>query len=284
MNKENMMNLKNAFTLLVVGLISTPATGTDLSISIRSKCEEEPAEASRWYTLEITGTLDSSTDNEGLAGFCVDLTPALEEFEIVVLPGIVDDNPLADALEYFDRPLGATNPPPANGAIGLGATPVDNKLVQIGGATDTVDNEGAVGTFPTAGGKNIPLGVAHTQEVLATVIIKLPDHPGRGNNYTFSVENGFANVIREKETGPVYSVVEADVSFSTASVEMTVPCQGDINGDDLVDTLDSGLAAACYGLTAGEGNCDADRADVNGDGTVDTLDVGLIEAAYGTCQ
>ena len=61
-------------------------------------------------------------------------------------------------------------------------------------------------------------------------------------------------------------------------------CEGDLNGDGLVDPLDSGFILARFGCAAGEGDDDCDRADVNADGVVDPLDVGFILARFGDCE
>ncbi|MCH8881414.1 MAG: VCBS repeat-containing protein, partial [Planctomycetes bacterium] len=55
-----------------------------------------------------------------------------------------------------------------------------------------------------------------------------------------------------------------------------VACEGDANGDGLVDPLDSGFVLARFGCDVGAGDPDCDTADMNGDGLVDPLDVGYI--------
>jgi hypothetical protein len=59
-------------------------------------------------------------------------------------------------------------------------------------------------------------------------------------------------------------------------------CDGDANGDGVVDPLDSGYAAARFGADVMlPGNC---QADVNCDGIIDPLDGGYILARFGTCN
>lgn len=53
-------------------------------------------------------------------------------------------------------------------------------------------------------------------------------------------------------------------------------CDGDLNGDDQVNSADLGL------LTAAWGDCTC-TADLTGDGTVDAADLGLLVAAWGGC-
>jgi hypothetical protein len=57
-------------------------------------------------------------------------------------------------------------------------------------------------------------------------------------------------------------------------------CAADANGDGMVNTLDTGLIEAAFGMTDEEMLC---RMDTNCDGTIDTLDSGLGRAAYGPC-
>jgi len=60
-------------------------------------------------------------------------------------------------------------------------------------------------------------------------------------------------------------------------------CDGDANGDGLVDPLDSGFILARFGCDVGTGDADCDTADMNGDSLVDPLDVGYVLARFGTC-
>ena len=60
-------------------------------------------------------------------------------------------------------------------------------------------------------------------------------------------------------------------------------CEGDANGDGLVDPLDSGFVLARFGCDVGAGDPDCDIADMNGDGLVDPLDSGFVLARFGTC-
>ncbi len=62
------------------------------------------------------------------------------------------------------------------------------------------------------------------------------------------------------------------------------PCDGDANGDGLVDPLDSGFVLARFGCDVDAGDTDCDTADQNDDGQVDPLDVGYVAARFGTCE
>jgi len=70
---------------------------------------------------------------------------------------------------------------------------------------------------------------------------------------------------------------------ATAQCEGPPSCDGDANGDGLVDPLDSGFVLARFGCPVGTGDSDCDTADQNGDGAVDPLDVGFILARFGPC-
>ncbi|MCH7702965.1 MAG: hypothetical protein IID37_14880 [Planctomycetes bacterium] len=59
-------------------------------------------------------------------------------------------------------------------------------------------------------------------------------------------------------------------------------CDGDANGDGLVDPLDSGAILARFGLDpCAEGTC---QYDVNCDGVIDPLDSGYVLARFGVCN
>ena len=62
-----------------------------------------------------------------------------------------------------------------------------------------------------------------------------------------------------------------------------IECEGDANGDGVVDPLDSGFVLARFGCSVGTGDPDCDAADVNGDGAVDPLDAGYVLARFGSC-
>ena len=62
------------------------------------------------------------------------------------------------------------------------------------------------------------------------------------------------------------------------------PCDGDANGDGLVDPLDSGFVLARFGCEVDTGDPDCDIADQNDDGQVDPLDEGYVTARFGPCE
>ena len=62
-----------------------------------------------------------------------------------------------------------------------------------------------------------------------------------------------------------------------------LPCEGDANGDGVVDPLDTGFVLARFGCLVGGGDSECDAADQNADGAVDQLDVGYVLARFGDC-
>ena len=80
----------------------------------------------------------------------------------------------------------------------------------------------------------------------------------------------------------------AVVNFLSANVLVLLSqrpgaCEGDANGDNLIDPLETGFVLARFGCQVGEGDPGCDLADQNGDGLVDLLDVGFVLARFGTC-
>ena len=88
---------------------------------------------------------------------------------------------------------------------------------------------------------------------------------------------GLSDWITDFTFGP-----DSEISVANESV-VTPPCEGDANGDGLVDPLDSGYVLARVGWEEGPGNMGCHRADQNHDGVVDLSDVGFILAGFGDC-
>ena len=66
--------------------------------------------------------------------------------------------------------------------------------------------------------------------------------------------------------------------------EVPCLCEGDANGDGVVDPLDSGFVLSRFGCSVDAGDPDCEAADQNGDGLVDPLDVGYVSARFGACR
>lgn len=96
-----------------------------------------------------------------------------------------------------------------------------------------------------------------------------------GTDYTL-----YTNTVWETPDDPdrIYHV-----AFELWGSAGGAPCEGDANGDGVVDPLDSGFVLARFGCPVGTGDPLCDIADQNGDGTVDPLDVGFVLARFGPC-
>ncbi len=90
--------------------------------------------------------------------------------------------------------------------------------------------------------------------------------------------DGLMSLNEDHTTG-----VNSPTNFAgeTGSVELPSDCEGDANGDGLVDPLDSGFVLARFGCPVGTGDSGCDAADQNGDGLVDPLDSGFVLARFG---
>ena len=85
--------------------------------------------------------------------------------------------------------------------------------------------------------------------------------------------------VRSDAIGAVSAGAEFDFTL-----ELIEACEGDANGDGVVDPLDSGYVLARFGCEVGIGEADCDIADQNGDGEVDPLDSGFVLARFGKCS
>ena len=106
---------------------------------------------------------------------------------------------------------------------------------------------------------------------------------------TFSLEQviaGFGQLAENITADDFDGDGDLDLATATHLLWNLLPstsCEGDANGDGLVDPLDSGYVLARFGCPVGTGDPSCDIADMNGDGLVDPLDVGFILARFGQC-
>ena len=170
--------------------VAGSAAATDLNITIQSGAQnviDVAPGASVAYT--ITGTLSDSA-SLGLAMFSLDLTYSGGALSQAA-------NPTSDPMQRFASPQGMTNP------AGFGGTLSAGKLLQVGGAQNTINNTLApkpVGAVLT--------NVAQPSSPAALVqgVVVAPSVPGI---YTLSASHLFANVIRAGETGTPFWHVDA---------------------------------------------------------------------------
>ncbi|MCZ6596038.1 MAG: hypothetical protein O7B99_00200 [Planctomycetota bacterium] len=181
---------------------------------------------------QVVGRLTDNL-NEGLAAFRFDL-----EFDGGGLPQA--DAPTSGIMLNFTNPLGWSNP------AGFGGTLKDGKLLQIGGAQNTINN-----SFPVDPSGGIITGVAWpgSVETLVTGSFQAPFIPG---NYTLSIANPEANVIRQGETGnpfwacdyaPLGLTVNLDVTVISV-LDVDVPSISIATGGTQNFSLDAGVANA----------------------------------------
>jgi hypothetical protein len=167
-----------ALVLLVAG----PARATNLNLTVQSgggSMVVVPPGATVFY--QVVGVLSDGA-SDGLAGFSFDL----EFTGGALLPAA---EPGGFPMTSFDRPLGLTNP------VGFGGTPFAGRLVQVGGAQNTIANVFA--PYPNG---SVVVDVAQIGQALTLVAGSLtaPLAPG---TYTLSTTAVVANVIRQGETG-----------------------------------------------------------------------------------
>jgi hypothetical protein len=166
------------------------AAATDLNINIRSgglNVVDVPPRATVAYT--ITGTLSDSA-SLGLAMFSLDLTYSGGALAQAA-------NPTSDPMQRFASPQGMTNP------AGFGGTLSAGKLLQVGGAQNTINNTLA----PKPNGMVLTnVAQPSSPAVLAQGTVVAPSAPGV---YTLTANHLFANVIRTGETGTPFWHVDA---------------------------------------------------------------------------
>ena len=167
---------------------AVPAVASDLDLSVESGSSNAITVApGATVNYEVLGTLTDDL-NEGLAMFCFDLA-----FSGGALAQA--DAPVSANMLNFTNPLGISNP------AGFGGTPIDGRLVQVGGAQNTF-NINLFTAFPSG---NLITGIAATTatETLATGTLTAPDKPG---TYVLSVSNVKANAVRQGEAGIPWAV------------------------------------------------------------------------------
>lgn len=108
--------------------------------------------------------------------------------------------------------------------------------------------------------------------------------PAPGSVFTFlqapgTVSGTFDNDPVSFVPGKVHLwSVGSNASSAWVTLETTVPCEGELTGDGLIDGADLGVLLASWG------SCTGCLADLNGDGAVDGADLGILLAAWGACS
>lgn len=217
-------------------LLASSLSASDIDLTVQSAgLSSISVNPGQLVVYKVRGEL-TDQQNEGLAGFTFDLS--------------FDGGPLGQAgapisspMNGFAPPLGLSNP------AGFGGTSVGGDLVQVGGMQNTIGNFLAI---PPTG--SVITGVAWPgdSESLVTGTLAAPMFPG---NYTLSVTNAHANVIRMGESGvPFWACDEAGIGTVTnLAIEVKEVLSSDVTelsvdgGDTQTMTLTAGSANAGRG-------------------------------------
>ena len=192
-----------AATLILAAAL--PAGATNLNLTIQSGGQSTvtvPPGTNVPYN--VVGVL-SDAASDGLAGFSVDLSftgGALTQAS----------EPSGAPMLSFDKPAGLTNP------AGFGGTVVAGKLVQVGGAQNTIANVFA--PYPNG---NVVVDVAQVGQAVTLVTGQLtaPVTPG---TYTLSMAAVAATVIQQGSTGvPFWKVDKAGAGTLTPLTVIVSP-------------------------------------------------------------
>lgn len=189
----------------VLALGGSAALATDLNLTCTINGQSNPTLApGAVVNYVITGVLSDSA-NEGLALVGFDL-----EFDGGALSQAAEPTTLP--MTNFARPDGITNP------AGFGGTVIGGKLIQVGGGQNTIKNTPANAPFPIG---SVITDLAQPGSPLQIVSGSLTV-PGSGGPYTLAVKNGFANVIKQGETGTVFYATEAVGMVTAVDCVITV--------------------------------------------------------------
>lgn len=265
--------------------------------------------------FSVSGEL-SGAAHDGLAGFSFDIAlyrldaPDGSVIETVDLGEEGSDAVLvpSSATLAFDRGDGFAN------ASGFGGTLVDRKLVQVGGAQNTIGNSS--GDFLL--GTSIQMDVADTAETLVEGVFSLPANENMAH-YELRIENIKATVLSQSLGGGQYLTDPADGvggsltmtagpgpygacwilhedhvgSHSCSDVTegqcryvcdvesvLGTSCFGDVDGSGVVNASDRGFISANIGTIVAQSLCIHDLA---GDGVVNASDRGFVNANIGQC-
>jgi hypothetical protein len=194
---------RTAGAALLLLAAAVPAAATNLNLTIQSGGQGTvtvPPGANVPY--DIVGVL-SDAASDGLAGFSLDLA-------FTGGPLAEADEPSTPPMLSFDKPAGVTNP------AGFGGTVVADKLVQVGGAQNTIANVFA--PYPNG---NVVVDVAQIGQAVTLVTgrITAPMTPG---TYTLSMSAVAANVIEQGQNGVPFWRVEKALPGSLTPLTVIV--------------------------------------------------------------
>lgn len=284
------------------------ATGMTVTLDRRDTGTTYPLSMEFWVRGTLTG--DAS---QGLAGFAFDLMGEAVEiasgepvasFDVSAAVVTLSSAP---AMPSFAPNLGFSNPG------GFAGTAVGSQRRQIGGAQNTMGNDGTLYPFP-AGAVVKTVGQPGPQ-VLAIVTLTIPTPP-TGQKYVITAHNFVGSVLDPMQDGPTYKstmldevgAVSIDAVLNGAccfeagngechmrpehecgqflcNVADLLPdkfkgCHGDVDGNGVVNSADRGFVSASTGATAPSALC---MYDLDGNGFINAADRGFVSAATGLC-
>ncbi len=248
--------------MLVLGLVATTVQATDLNVSVQTDAGESTIDvalgARETVNYRVTGILSNDL-NEGLA---------LVGFNLVFDGGDLGwaDRPegllsCGNPMVAFVKPEGITNP------AGYGGTIIGGDLIQVGGGQNTIKNTADNADFPIG---TVLTGVAQPEgcgmAIIATGRFDVPEELAEGP-YHLMLQELFANVIRDAETGePFWATEAAGVgSIDNLTINVVPPPSCDFIASNppncAIDAgypVDPGPAATVFGwdsvdITVGDG-------------------------------
>ena len=186
--------MKKVLCLALVGSLMC-AVGANAQTTVTLELKSD---VSSQYYVEATITGGDPSEGLALFGFDVEMTSGGPPAQMA--------NPGGD-LAQFEVLLGLNNPAGYGGTYDGAST-----LMQVGGASNTINNDAGNAPYPIG---TPPLGVGSTTITVAegTCVDGVDE---------MSLRNCFANVIIQDEVGPVYAVSAATVTCTGTDV----PCFG----------------------------------------------------------
>ena len=202
-----------ALVTALIGSAALTEAATQLNLRVEGDAgggwsDSIDVRAGQSVDYRVLGVLSNDDQNEGLALFGFDVSYSCGDLTTQMA---VSTGP---CMENFEIPLGITNP------AGFGGTTnVPNhlgKLVQVGGAVNTILNTADNASYPTGA---VCLGLCWPPDevVLATGSMTIPVGAQDQDQCTVSLSAVFANVIaaEEVEDGTFFSVEPTDPGAAT---------------------------------------------------------------------
>jgi hypothetical protein len=170
--------------MIIAGIPITSAAATSIHLTISSgNASEILVEPGAVVPFVVSAEIDSATDNGGLAGISFDLAYDGGDLSPVAVP-------TTPPMTAFVQPSGLNNPE------GFGGKPLGDRLIQVGGAQNTIANDGTYGPFPIG---KVVAGVAHQPQIIATGSVTAPLANG---SYALTARNVLASLLVSDEPEP----------------------------------------------------------------------------------